>query len=173
MNNYSCSFCIDVFLVSEIWIRKMNGDLQCLAQVSVPVFLRLYGNPGTPVVVTLVIGIPYQKRYLRYQSWQNCFWHCKDIKGGPTYPQVQRAPLSPTLYRALQERSDSHNQFNLRENCPQCRETCNIEKGPRHPGIWRPSLLFATPHSLEYAEKPTNREIMMLIQVLGKVHFLK
>ena len=44
-----------------------------------------------------VIGIPYQKRDLRYQSWQNCFWHCKDIKGDPTYPQVQRAPLSPTL----------------------------------------------------------------------------
>ena len=27
---------------------------------------------------------------------QNCLWHSKDIKGGPTYPQIQRAPLSPT-----------------------------------------------------------------------------
>ena len=38
----------------------------------------------------------YQKQVFSVLIMAKCYLHNKDIKGGPTYPHIQRAQLSPT-----------------------------------------------------------------------------
>ena len=107
----------------------------------------------------------YSNQNLQVKLGMNFISHCKKSsqitqnQQFPVYLQlyikvksgtitIQLTKCVYTLQGPARKMWESRNQFYFREHCLQWGETCNTEKGPRHPGIWSPSFLCTTQDTL-------------------------